>query len=242
MYQTLVTRRGKEKAMAAAVNGEKLKLVHAAVGDGGGSYYLPEENQVTLKNEVWRGSIAQAEIDSKNPNMLNVKIVVPEDAGGFTVRECGVFDAEGELVAVCNLPATEKVILDTGGENSLTILLHLVLSDAGSLDFVVDPSFSATLADIGEAIEQHNEDKNAHPKIWESLEKFQWKAIRQRTRDPSKNDFGLGDETVYLEVGPYTGTAEVAVQLSGEMYDAANISHNGSAIPDGNFIISKEEC
>lgn len=100
----------------------------------------------------------------------------------------------------------------------------------------------ATPAEVAGAIENHNADEEAHPALREVLNRFRRKVLRVRTRDPNKNDFGLGDETVYLEVGPYTGTAEVAVQLSGELYDAANISHNGDAIHDGNFIISKEEC
>lgn len=100
----------------------------------------------------------------------------------------------------------------------------------------------ATPAEVAGAVSNHNADEEAHPALWEALNRFRRKVLRVRPRDANKDDFGLEDETAYLEIGPYTGTAEVAVQLSGALYDAANISQNGDAIPDGNFIIHKEEC
>lgn len=107
-YKTLVTDIGKEKMTNAILNGKKVNVVMAAVGDGGGSYYLPTADMTALVHEVWRGAIASKEINSKSSNMVDVKFVLPGTVGGFTAREAALIDDEGDMIAVCNLPDTEK--------------------------------------------------------------------------------------------------------------------------------------
>ncbi|MCM1295506.1 MAG: phage tail protein [Muribaculaceae bacterium] len=145
-FKTVVTRVGKEKAMEAAVTGRKVPVTTAVVGDGGGSYYVPEESMTAIRNEVWRGQIAGMEINRKSPNMLDVKVVLPGTVGGFTVRECGIMDEDGDLIAVCNLPDTEKAVIEEGVTEPLTILMHIVLTDGDSLEFMVDPSIDTATA------------------------------------------------------------------------------------------------
>lgn len=105
-YKTLVTDIGKEKMTNAILNGKKVNVVMAAVGDGGGSYYLPTADMTALVHEVWRGAIASKEINSKSSNMVDVKFVLPGTVGGFTAREAALIDDEGDMIAVCNLPDT----------------------------------------------------------------------------------------------------------------------------------------
>ena len=92
-YKTLVTDIGKEKMTNAILNGKKVNVVMAAVGDGGGSYYLPTADMTALVHEVWRGAIASKEINSKSSNMVDVKFVLPGTVGGYTPggggRGCG---------------------------------------------------------------------------------------------------------------------------------------------------------
>ena len=106
-YKTLVTDIGKEKMTNAILNGKKVNVVMAAVGDGGGSYYLPTADMTALVHEVWRGAIASKEINSKSSNMVDVKFVLPGTVGGFTAREAALIDDEGDMIAVCNLPDGE---------------------------------------------------------------------------------------------------------------------------------------
>lgn len=145
-YKTLVTDIGNEKITAAILNGNKLNIVAAAVGDGGGSYYLPTADMSALVNEVWRGPVASIETDNESANMLNVKIVVPGKAGGFTVRECGIVDDEGDLIAVCNMPDTQKAIITDGIAAALTILMHIVVTNGDALEFSLDPSIDTASA------------------------------------------------------------------------------------------------
>lgn len=139
-YKTLVTDVGNQKMMDAVLNGTKVNVVTAAVGDGGGSYYTPTADMTALVNEVWRGAIASKEVNAKSPNMLDVKVVLPGNVGGFTVRECAIFDSEGDMIAVCNIPDTEKAIIEDGISAALTILMHIVMTNSDALTFTLDPT------------------------------------------------------------------------------------------------------
>lgn len=145
-YKTVVTDIGNAKMVLAALHGEKVNVVAAVAGDGGGSYYIPTADMTAIKNEVWRGPIAGMEVNHTSPNMLDVKVVLPGKAGGFTVRECGVVDDDGDLIAVCNLPDTEKVVVEDGVAGTLTILMHIVLTDGDNLNFTVDPTIDTASA------------------------------------------------------------------------------------------------
>ena len=112
----------------------------AAVGDGGGSYYLPTADMTALVHEVWRGAIASKEINSKSSNMVDVKFVLPGTVGGFTAREAALIDDEGDMIAVCNLPDTEKAAIEDGIAAALTILMHIVMTNSDALTFTLDPT------------------------------------------------------------------------------------------------------
>lgn len=139
-YKTLVTDIGKEKMTNAILNGKKVNVVMAAVGDGGGSYYLPTADMTALVHEVWRGAIASKEINSKSSNMVDVKFVLPGTVGGFTAREAALIDDEGDMIAVCNLPDTEKAAIEDGIAAALTILMHIVMTNRDALTFTLDPT------------------------------------------------------------------------------------------------------
>lgn len=139
-YKTLVTDIGKEKMTNAILNGKKVNVVMAAVGDGGGSYYLPTADMTALVHEVWRGAIASKEINSKSSNMVDVKFVLPGTVGGFTAREAALIDDEGDMIAVCNLPDTEKAAIEDGIAAALTILMHIVMTNSDALTFTLDPT------------------------------------------------------------------------------------------------------
>lgn len=145
-YKTVVTQVGKAKIAAAALTGKKVNVVAVAVGDGGGGYYLPTEDMTALKHEVWRGPVAAKEINHKSPNMIDVKGVVPGGVGGFNVREFCILDDEDDMIALCNLPTTEKAAIEEGIPAALTILMHIVVTDADALEFTLDPTIDTATA------------------------------------------------------------------------------------------------
>ena len=93
-----------------------------------------------LVHEVWRGAIASKEINSKSSNMVDVKFVLPGTVGGFTAREAALIDDEGDMIAVCNLPDTEKAAIEDGIAAALTILMHIVMTNSDALTFTLDPT------------------------------------------------------------------------------------------------------
>ena len=113
-YGTKITTLGAARINACILAGTKLKITQAAAGDGGGGYYAPTVEQTELVGELWRGPIVSAVQNPTVPNMLDVKIVIDDSVGNFVCREMGLFSEDGELIAICNTPDTEKVAISTG--------------------------------------------------------------------------------------------------------------------------------
>lgn len=153
-YEAVVTDIGNELMMNAVANGGRVSIVNFAVGDGGGAYYRPETGMERLKNEVWRGEINSCKISSEANNILLVSAVCPGDVGGFTIREMGVFDSGGNMVAVCNCPATPKVTIADGVINEMRLEMEIALINGNAVELVVDPNIvTATKADVEEVWE-----------------------------------------------------------------------------------------
>src|SRR5690606_9846829 len=102
-FYTLITNIGKAKIANAQVLGEKVDITHIAVGDG---QQDPIEDQTALHNEKWRGPIGSISIDDNNPNWIVLQTIVPPNVGGFTIREIGAFDSDGDLIAVGKMAET----------------------------------------------------------------------------------------------------------------------------------------
>ena len=170
-YGTVITSSGAALIAACILNGTKLPITDAAVGDGDGAYYQPTVDQMELKNKKWEGEIASATISTTTANMIDVKIIVPADVGGFIVREAAIYSDDGTMVAVCNTPDTEKVAIDEGVSGKLTLLMHLIVADTSVLQFVINPSLDTVSEDdLAAAIDAHNEDPEAHPDIIERID------------------------------------------------------------------------
>lgn len=140
LYGTVITAIGAKKITDCILNGTKVNITHAAVGDGGGAYYKPTPEQTSLINECWRGEIASAIISESTPNMIDVKFIVPAEVGGFTVRCAALIDSDGDTIAICNTPDAEKVAITDGVSFPLTMVMHIVVSDASVVSFSVNPS------------------------------------------------------------------------------------------------------
>lgn len=139
-YGTIVTAVGSAKIAACILNGTKLNITHAAVGDGGGAYYKPTLEQESLKQECWRGEIASYEINAENGNMLDIKFVVPAEVGGFTIREAALIDADGDVIAICNTPDAQKVNITDGVSFPVTMVMHIIVTDVSAVEVIVNSS------------------------------------------------------------------------------------------------------
>jgi hypothetical protein len=139
-FYTLLTNVSKQKLASAYASGQKVSFSQMAVGDGNGSYYNPEESQIKLKKEVWRGPINQISIDNKNPNWIIVETILSAEIGGFTIREAGVFDQDGDLIAIGKYPETFKPTLTSGSSKDLYIRTILEVTSSSAVTLLVDPS------------------------------------------------------------------------------------------------------
>ena len=169
-YGTKITTLGAARINACILAGTKLKITRAAAGDGGGGYYVPTVEQTELVGELWRGPIVSAVQNPTVPNMLDVKIVIDDSVGNFVCREMGLFSEDGELIAICNTPDTEKVAISTGVDGRLTMVMHIVVADASVLEFTIIPALDVvSREDLERAISEHNTDPAAHEDIRQAI-------------------------------------------------------------------------
>lgn len=148
-FYTILTKIGKAKMANAYALGNKLNLVHFAVGDGNGAYYNPTEEQTQLKREVWRGNISSLDIDPVNPNWIVAEAVIPSADGGFMMREAALIDDTGDIVAIGKYPETYKPIISEGSAKDLYIKMIIEISNSSSVSLKIDPSvILATKKDI----------------------------------------------------------------------------------------------
>jgi phage-related tail fiber protein len=162
-YKSIITDIGNAKMAQAILEGAKVNIVEMRLGDGGGAYYMPTTAATALVNEVWSGEIANKSISDLSPNIIAVKAVIPSSVGGFTIREAGLFDDDGDLIAVCNMPEIAKATLPDGISSKLDIVMNILLSNTEAVEFVINPTLDpASMDDLTAAIEAHNADPNAH--------------------------------------------------------------------------------
>ena len=139
-FYTILTDIGKAKIANATALGNVVSLKDIAVGDGGGVTVQPATTDTTLVREVWRAALNNISIDSNNTNWIVAEGYIPSTDGDFTVREVGLFDADGDMIAVGNYPDTYKPTLASGSAKDLYIKVIIEVSDAGVVELKIDPS------------------------------------------------------------------------------------------------------
>ncbi|NRT34559.1 hypothetical protein BJV38_002854 [Clostridium beijerinckii] len=139
-FYSLLTNIGKAKIANSVGLGTKINFSIMKVGDGGGSYYDPTEDQTDLKNVVWQGNINHVEIDEENSNWINIEVMIPSTVGGFTIREYGAFDEEGNMLGICKCAETYKPVIADGSTKELLLNLVLAISNTSTVSLKVDPT------------------------------------------------------------------------------------------------------
>lgn len=139
-FQTIHTTYGLTAMDQAEATGVPINLTHMAVGDGGGNPVTPDEGMTALVNERWRTTVNTVVQDPSNPKVFYVEMIIPAATGGWTVREVGVFDEDGNMFVVSNYPETYKTVPSDGATNDLCIRLEFMASNASVITLVVDPA------------------------------------------------------------------------------------------------------
>lgn len=167
-YYCLLTRVGEAKLAKATALGTRLAITHLAVGDGGGSVPQPEPAQTALKHEVRRGLVNELKVDPLNPNQIIIEQVIPEEAGGWWIREVGAFDADGDMIAVGNCPESYKPVLAEGSGRTQIIRMVLIVSSTDAVTLKVDPSVVLATKQyvtetVAKAVSDHVKQSDPHP-------------------------------------------------------------------------------
>lgn len=139
-FYTLLTDIGAAKLASAAALGVPLKITQMAVGDGGGVLPTPSAQQTALVAEKRRASLNMLYIDPQNSSQIIAEQVIPETEGGWWIREVGLFDDTGALIAVGNCPESYKPQLAEGSGRTQTVRMVLITSSTDNITLKIDPS------------------------------------------------------------------------------------------------------
>ncbi|HBC9326874.1 TPA: phage tail protein [Escherichia coli] len=163
-FKTVITTAGAAKLAAATVpGGKKVNLSAMAVGDGNGKLPVPDAGQTKLVHEVWRHALNKVSVDNKNKNYIVAELVVPPEVGGFWMRELGLYDDAGTLIAVANMAESYKPELAEGSGRAQTCRMVIIVSNVASVELSIDAStVMATQDYVDNKIAEHEQSRR-HP-------------------------------------------------------------------------------
>ncbi|QBO63883.1 tail fiber repeat protein [Escherichia phage vB_EcoM_Goslar] len=248
-YITVVTDKGAERITAALLpDGEKLKITHFAVGDGNGSIPTPTASQTALVHEVYRGEVSNIHADGDSTTRIIVEGIIPAGQGGFWVREIGLYDDQGVLIAVCSAPERYKPTPAEGATSVLNCQVHVVVSNTSAIQLkVLDNAFlpDATTATRGLTIlsnetDSDDETKSATPKAVNAVRK-QLPVVATDIRDRTSERVALpgmfGYGAILTDVKNFSGAAGVTEFLTWVkaatpgIYQVSQSAGNNNIIP-----------
>ncbi|HCN7822962.1 TPA: tail fiber protein [Escherichia coli] len=163
-FRTVITTAGAAKLAAAnAPGGRKVNITTMAVGDGGGKLPVPDAGQTGLIHEVWRHALNKISQDKRNSNYIIAELVIPSEVGGFWMRELGLYDDAGTLIAVANMAESYKPALAEGSGRSQTCRMVIIVSSVASVELTIDTTtVMATQDYVDDKIAEHEQSRR-HP-------------------------------------------------------------------------------
>ncbi|HEA2331284.1 TPA: tail fiber protein [Escherichia coli] len=163
-FRTVITTAGAAKlAAATAPGGRKVNITTMAVGDGGGKLPVPDAGQTGLIHEVWRHTLNKISQDKRNSNYIIAELVIPPEVGGFWMRELGLYDDAGTLIAVANMAESYKPALAEGSGRSQTCRMVIIVSSVASVALTIDTTtVMATQDYVDDKIAEHEQSRR-HP-------------------------------------------------------------------------------
>ena len=171
-YYSTLTKIGLNAIARATTMNEKVKFSKFCIGD---AEIHPDVTTTALGHEVWQGSLSSIVVDENNPNWIVLTCIISATVGGFTIREVGIKDEDGNLLAVASYPETYKPILAEGAGKDLIVRVILEVSNTEVVELKIDPTVSlATRSDL-EAIEKKKANKEEVKKLEEKVEKVEQK-------------------------------------------------------------------
>ncbi|TKK40457.1 phage tail protein [Pseudomonas fluorescens] len=212
-FQAILTAVGEAKQANADALGIPWTFAQMAVGDANGIDPIPDRLQTKLINERRRAPLNQLKPDSKNPGVIIAEQVIPESVGGFWIRELGLYDQDGDLVAVANCPGTYKPLMDQGSGRTQIIRMNLIVSSLANIVLKIDPSVVlATRQYVDESLETILPG-NKTPGTFHRVTINKYGVVQSGTNPTTLAGFGITDAYTKTEAGQ--SFASRAVTLAG---------------------------
>ncbi|HFU8919769.1 phage tail protein [Escherichia coli] len=158
-YFAILTNQGAARLANAAALDTRLNLTQMAVGDANGTLLTPDPAQTKLINQKRIAPLNLLTVDPANTNQIIAEQIIPENEGGFWIREIGLYDDDGILIAVANCPETYKPQLQEGSGRTQTIRMILIVSNTSAITLKIDPS-------VVLATRQYVDDKVIEVKVY----------------------------------------------------------------------------
>lgn len=223
MFYTILTTIGLAKMANAVATNTTVDITHIAVGDGGGVAVTPDQEATALVNEVWRAAPNSIAIDAANANWVVVEGVIPATTGGFTIRELGLFDVDGDLIAVGNYPESYKPVLAEGAGADTYIKATIAVSNADAVTLKIDPAIvlasrqwvDDNFYDITEIGDMSVLETGAKSSLVAAINEVNFKAERAQHKnkliggDFSKNPWQRGTSIVVTATNTYVADRHV---------------------------------
>lgn len=228
-YFAILTNQGAARLANAAALGTRLNLTQMAVGDANGTLPTPDPAQTKLINQKRIAPLNMLTIDPNNTSQIIAEQIIPENEGGFWIREIGLYDDDGILIAVANCPETYKPQLQEGSGRTQTIRMILIVSSTSAITLKIDPS-------VVLATRQYVDDKIIEVKAYAD----NLLVAHIAAADPHAQYLKTADIDKYMPVGfplPWPqATAPVGwLKCNGAPFDKAKYPKLAVAYPSGNL-------
>ena len=228
-YFAILTSQGAARLANAAALGTRLNLTQLAVGDANGTLPTPDPAQTQLINQKRIAPLNLLTVDPANTSQIIAEQIIPENEGGFWIREIGLYDDDGILIAVANCPETYKPQLQEGSGRTQTIRMILIVSSTSAITLKIDPS-------VVLATRQYVDDKVIEVKAWaDSLMSEHLAAA-----DPHAQYLKTADIDKYIPVGvplpwPQATPPDGWLKCNGAAFDKAIYPKLAAAYPSGSL-------
>lgn len=139
-FFAILTAVGEAKQANATALGQPWTFAQMGVGDANLTDPIPNRTQTRLINEWRRAPVNQVRTDPANPNIIITEQVIPADVGGKWIREIGLYDADGDMVAVANCAPSFKPLLVQGTGKTQIIRMNFIVANTASVVLKIDPA------------------------------------------------------------------------------------------------------
>lgn len=205
-FYSIITKKGLELITEAIANETKINLEYIAIGDSNGAYYEPNEEQTTLINEKYRARISEV-------TELIAKAQIPNDIGGFYIREIGILDNQNNLILIAKQPETYKPIISQGSAKELWIKVIIQAINSEVLELKVDTSIqTATVELVANLLNLHTHNDLMPVAIYDT------------------NYNGRVDTCDFIDGGKFVG--DINTNPDNSILERLGSSQNGIIIPE----------